>query len=651
MLDLVQMSLGGSVLILITLLVRSLGKYRLAKSALLLLWGVAVLRLLLPWTIASPFSAYNSIREIQTALLDTSDPGYEKTLESPASLPQSPAAVVIEDGKIISQETPAAMEPPRDDSTEKIQSRATAPLFWLRIAWLAGFVLAGAVILKSHMRRRPDYRASLPLVHEEARQLLDRLAGSSRIELRRSDRILSPLTYGLLRPVILLPARLNLTDRDRLAYILAHELVHIRRKDILIKALLALTLCLHWFNPLVWLLFILAQRDLELSCDEIVIRRFGAQARSDYALTLISLAETRGRLLGAQAFSRNALGERVRAIMKSRRQSAIQRGASLLLAISIALIFATSAKAGERTVPDPPPAASVPDVFCDALDDLGVLYTDAVRIPAGENTAATLDGCHWSVSRMLATDLDVYLLLTADGPLAEPPDVTGRILGTEPDSVLYRLAGQLRELEPDTSGTRRFLYSATLARKGQDAPASEEQSRLVLAAGDQWRWYTSLADLEGASLSLTLATADQQAELAAPVTRVQRQRITLKLDASLHEAPFYDTAEISPFWIRLSGTAARSRQAMQDDFFWFEPDSELYLELADGQLVFAGRWGRDKSLTTGLETPGYRLGGGSASGDETSGDFSLEQQFRFFELDVTAVTALIVNGIRYPVSG
>jgi beta-lactamase regulating signal transducer with metallopeptidase domain len=104
--------------------------------------------------------------------------------------------------------------------------------------------------------------------------------------------------------------------------------VHIRRKDILIKALLALTLCLHWFNPLVWLLFILAQRDLELSCDEIVIRRFGAQARSDYALTLISLAETRRRLLGAQAFSRNALGERVRAIMKgraSRRSSAAHR--------------------------------------------------------------------------------------------------------------------------------------------------------------------------------------------------------------------------------------------------------------------------------------------------------------------------------------
>jgi hypothetical protein len=127
-------------------------------------------------------------------LLDLSGPEYEKVPERPASLPQSPAAVVIEDGRIVSQETPAALEPPPAGSAEESQTRATAPLFWLRIAWLAGFVLAGAFFLKSHLRRRPDYRASLPLVHEEARQLLDRLAGSSRIELRRSDRILSPLT-------------------------------------------------------------------------------------------------------------------------------------------------------------------------------------------------------------------------------------------------------------------------------------------------------------------------------------------------------------------------------------------------------------------------------------------------------------------------
>ncbi|NLO35881.1 MAG: M56 family metallopeptidase [Clostridiaceae bacterium] len=650
MLDLVQMSLNGSVLILVILLVRSLGKYRLAKSALLLLWCVAVLRLLLPWAIASPFSAYNGLRSLQTEWLEMSGPRDEQVHAIPVDKPEKPTAVVIAAGRIVVQDTNIATVPPRADSAAETQPRAAEPLPWLQIAWLAGFVLVGTGILLSHTRHRPDYRTSLPLEHEPAQQLLARLAGHSRIELRRSDRILSPLTYGLLRPVILLPARLNLADHDCLAYILAHEWIHIRRKDVLIKAVLALTLCLHWFNPLVWLLFGLAQRDLELSCDEIVVRRFGAQARAAYAMTLISLAETRGRLLGVQAFSQNALGERIRAIMKSRRQSFAQRSASLLLVGSIALAFATSAQAGELA-PAEPLVASASDVFQGALGELGTAYADAIVSPAGERCEVTLDGSRWSISRMLATDLDVHLLLTADGPVTEAPVVTGRILGMEPDQTLYRLDGRLRELEPDASGTCRFLYSATLARADRADPTSDEQARLILAAGDQWRWYTSLADLEGASLALTLDADGKRAELAAPVSDVQRQRITLKLDALLHDAPFYDTAEISPFWIRLSGTAALSRQAMQDDFFWFEPDSELYLELADGQLIFAGRWGRDKSQSHDRETSGYRLGGGSASGDETSGDFSLEQQFRFFELDVTAVTALIVNGIRYPVSG
>ena len=78
-----------------------------------------------------------------------------------------------------------------------------------------------------------------------------------------------------------------------MAYVLEHELVHIRRLDALWKPLLALTACVHWFNPLAWAMYVLANRDMELRCDEAVIRRFGADSRSAYALALLSMEENR----------------------------------------------------------------------------------------------------------------------------------------------------------------------------------------------------------------------------------------------------------------------------------------------------------------------------------------------------------------------
>ena len=166
-----------------------------------------------------------------------------------------------------------------------------------------------------------------------------------------------------------------------------------------------------------------------------------------------------------------------------------------------------------------------------------------------------------------------------------------------------------------------------------------------------WRYYTSLTEYEGAVMRLTLRDTDQQAELTTPIAQVRGLAVTLQLDVALHEQHFYDTAVINPFLVRLSGTAKLSAEEIAADFFWFMPDSELYIELKNGQLIFAGRWGREKRPESELETPGYRLGGGSAGGDETTGRFHLEQPFRFFELDMTEVAALIINGIRYPLNG
>ena len=92
---------------------------------------------------------------------------------------------------------------------------------------------------------------------------------------------------GIFRPVIYLPGTLDKAERK---YIIAHERHHIRRGDHIFKALGFLALTIHWFNSLVWIAFVLANRDMEMSCDEAVIRKFGEDVRADYSASLLNLA-------------------------------------------------------------------------------------------------------------------------------------------------------------------------------------------------------------------------------------------------------------------------------------------------------------------------------------------------------------------------
>lgn len=110
-----------------------------------------------------------------------------------------------------------------------------------------------------------------------------------------ADDIHSPFVMGLLRPKIYLPCGLAPRERE---YIILHEQHHIKRRDPLFKALAFLALTIHWFNPLVWIAFILAGRDMEMSCDEAVICKIGPDIRADYAASLLTLATGRRIIAG-----------------------------------------------------------------------------------------------------------------------------------------------------------------------------------------------------------------------------------------------------------------------------------------------------------------------------------------------------------------
>ena len=133
--------------------------------------------------------------------------------------------------------------------------------------------------------------------------------------------------------------------RDRLDYVLEHEFAHIRRWDGLYKLLLTLALCLHWCNPLVWLMVGLANRDMELACDQAVVRRFGPEARADYARTLLRF-ETDGNLAipYASQFGRSAVKQRISALTCRKKVSLLVSGLVVLLAAGGVLFWALSPK-------------------------------------------------------------------------------------------------------------------------------------------------------------------------------------------------------------------------------------------------------------------------------------------------------------------
>lgn len=156
-----------------------------------------------------------------------------------------------------------------------------------------------------------------------------------------SDRILSPFIYGIVSPKIILPKFLSLDINTELKYILTHELVHMKRADNLRKIILLIAVSIHWFNPFVWMMYVFLNRDIELSCDEEVIFLLGWSKRKEYAMVLTNLAEKQYCWsLFSNGFGNNVIQERIVAIMKFKKVTAVSIVCSVVLVGAAATAFA-----------------------------------------------------------------------------------------------------------------------------------------------------------------------------------------------------------------------------------------------------------------------------------------------------------------------
>lgn len=253
-----NMSLTASIIILFVVAARLILK-KAPKIYSYALWSVVLFRLLCPVSMS-----------FELSVLEVVSPQVTQTerISTVTYVPFEPE--LTENREVLIPETPESIQ---QAQTQLEEDKVSNPLAWqiAAFAWLAGIVIMVLYSIVTYFRLYRDLVGAMQLKNN----------------IYLADHIRSPFVLGMFRPRIYLPFD---TPREERRYIIAHERHHIRRCDHLIKLLAYGALCIHWFNPLVWAAFILAGKDMEMSCDEAVIKKLGEHIRADYSASLLRLA-------------------------------------------------------------------------------------------------------------------------------------------------------------------------------------------------------------------------------------------------------------------------------------------------------------------------------------------------------------------------
>ena len=341
MAQLLQNAALGTLLILTSVLLRRVLRGRLVPEARLVLWGACLVRLLTPAALESVLSLWGPLA---TPSPVPGPPGAPTVL--PSGPPVQPVPGPVQPPLAAVSPAPGFIAPPALPGPQP----APSALPWgaaLAVVWLGvGLILAVRYVLSWRRTRRAVASAVL-LGREDPRyRRLPRCA-----RLREGPVEGAPLTFGVVRPTVVLPPGLWEGAAES---VLAHEGVHAARRDNLWHYVMALALVVHWWNPAVWLMSRLLRRDIELACDRAVVSRLSREQCITYAKTLITLATKGEGPSFSQAFGQKLTEERIAAIMNYKKLTALGLALTVLLVSGVTVALAT-----EPVTPQPDPAPAV----------------------------------------------------------------------------------------------------------------------------------------------------------------------------------------------------------------------------------------------------------------------------------------------------
>lgn len=307
----VNMSISAGVLVLVVLLLRLLFR-KAPKWVTVLLWGLVAVRLVCPFALETSFSLMPKTEWIAESTSNSEENTYFDSV-APAHLSTDPN---IADSVNVYYE---------QILTPQIEINRGISLAWaLSCIWLAGVAAMLVYMLVSYIT------------------VIRRIQSTKQFRgnIYTSEFVTSPFVCGLIRPRIYLPE--NMTETDT-GYVIAHEEAHLRRLDHLWKHLGFLLLAIHWFNPLIWLGYILLCRDVEMACDQRVIRDMDSKERADYSETLL-LCSTNRHILSTcpLAFGEVGVKERIKSVLNYKKPGIWIIAAALITCGIVAVCFLTN---------------------------------------------------------------------------------------------------------------------------------------------------------------------------------------------------------------------------------------------------------------------------------------------------------------------
>ena len=317
-----NMSITGAYIAAAIIVLRLVMK-KLPKRFSYALWIILGIRLLCPFSFSSAASLFNLVKPETAENTVTTQMTYIPQNIEYDPKPQVTVAPPILDNAVNETITESLPPPTPENSVNPMQ----VVLFVAAIVWIVGVTVMAAYTVISYFSVRK------------------KLAGAAllRDNIYICGNIGTPFVYGTVRPKIYLPEDIPEADTD---YILAHERTHIRRGDHIVKLIAMAALCLHWFNPLVWVSYKLMTKDMELSCDERAVSRFDRDVRKDYANALLNISARQNHISlgGILAFGESNIKSRIRGVLAAKKPTVIVTAVSIIAVAAAAVCLLTNAK-------------------------------------------------------------------------------------------------------------------------------------------------------------------------------------------------------------------------------------------------------------------------------------------------------------------